>query len=256
MTAGRPKKVDPGTLYTFAHQFYWDFRRLAEGSPRIWFDQKEFERLAKEAEKEDVQLSDEQKTYLAGLVEKDIRSGRTKEAERSERLRYVEDAQLSATRDWIRRDIPARQATRELKIPGEPNVLKALLRARTPGQIQKICKDAIGSRTVQVEPGVMREIRVSNWPISVGSPLPRYLTEYAAEFIAARRDPRFPSSNRDSSLLKRLWFLSRALAGALYGVKTRTAINLVGSKRPEETFQESRAATPMRKRGRSSKKSR
>ena len=89
-----------------------------------------------------------------------------------------------------------------------------------------------------------------NWPIAAGSVLPMYLSQHAAEFIAAKHDKRFPLSDRPTSQLKQLWFLSRALAAALYGVKLRTAINLVGSKRPEEVFEESRAAKPLRKRAR------
>lgn len=71
------------------------------------------------------------------------------------------------------------------------------------------------------------------------------LGQYACEFIAARKDTRFlRSTDRPTSRLKQLWFLSRALAGALYGVGTRTAMNLVGSMRPEQMFEESREGKP------------
>jgi hypothetical protein len=46
------------------------------------------------------------------------------------------------------------------------------------------------------------------------------------------------------------------LAGALYGVSTRTAINLVGSLRPEETAERSRFGKPERKRMRRKYKAR
>lgn len=80
------------------------------------------------------------------------------------------------------------------------------------------------------------------------SVLPLYLSEHAVEFVAALNDPRYPlASVRPTTRLKQLWFLSRALAGAIFGVKTRTAINLVGSRRPEQTFEDARAAEPTRR---------
>jgi hypothetical protein len=143
----------------------------------------------------------------------------------------------------------AEESQKIIRVPGEPDIVASLLKAKTPQEIQELCKDAFGWGPRETLPGVVRDVMHANWPISVGSPLPMYLTQYAAEFIAARKDPRFPkSTRRPTSRLKQLWFLSRALAGALYGVKTRTAINLVGSKRPEQVFEESRSARPSRKR--------
>jgi hypothetical protein len=100
---------------------------------------------------------------------------------------------------------------------------------------------------VEREQGRVEILDLPAWPISMGSVLPMYLTKHAVEFIAAKKDRRFPRSGRPSSRLKQLWFLSRALAGAIFGMKTRTAINIVGSKRPEQVFEESRAAKPLRR---------
>jgi hypothetical protein len=64
------------------------------------------------------------------------------------------------------------------------------------------------------------------------------------------KDPRFPRCDvklRPTNRLKQFWFLSRALAGAAFGYRTRTSINLVGSLRPEQTFEESHAAKPVRR---------
>ncbi len=121
----------------------------------------------------------------------------------------------------------------------------------TPEQVRQLCKDAFMTRMLEVQPGVSKEVEVSAWPISAGSVLPTYLSQYAEQFVAALRDPRFPHcdvSTRPSTRLKQFWFLSRALAGALFGVTTRTAINLVGSMRPEEMFHESRDGKPARRR--------
>ena len=190
MGAGRPRQIDPGSLYAFAHQFYWDFRRLAEGGIRHRIDQQKYKQLIQE----------------------------------------VKDSNLDlATLDSYNR-AAIEESRKELRIPGEPDVVNKLLTAKTPDAIRKICEDA------------------PNWPISSLGVLPYHLARHAEEFIIAKNDRRFPCSRRPSSQLKQFWFLSRALAGAVFGVKTRTAINLVGSKRPEQSFEESRAAKPTRKR--------
>ncbi len=196
----------------------------------------------------ELRLTPEQLAYLDAKVDEEIRSGRLKESERMDWLRDREDSWLLAIREDFRRRA-GDEATRQLKVPGEPEVITQLLEAETPDQVREICKDAFAQVICKIAPDVFRELTLPNWPISAGSPLPSYLSQYVSEFIAARKDPRFPqSTKRPTSRLKQLWFLSRALAGALYGVKTRTAINLVGSRRPEQTFQESRAAKPVRRR--------
>jgi len=244
MTAGRKRKADPGALYAFAHQFYWDFKRLAEGSFRWRLDKKEYERLAADADS--LPLTNDHKLRLGKQVAEEVKAGKVKEGERAERLRLLEETDLVVTRDWARMEA-ADASRKQLRIPGEPDVLAALLRARTPEQIRRVCKDALVPRTIEVEPGRYKQLEMPNWPIPVGSMLPKYLAQYAAEFIAAKGDPRFPRSSRPTTSPKQWWFLSRALAGALYGVEVRTAINLVGSKRPEQTFKESRAAKPARR---------
>jgi hypothetical protein len=247
MGAGRPQKADPGTLYTFAHQFYWDFRRLAEGRSRYRFDKKKHQQLVDEMA--NLQLNDEQKTRYQQIVDEEIQAGRLKETERVARLRDLEDGGLFATRAWAE-NIAVEESARTVKVPGEPDVINALLdRKTTPERVRALCRDAFMSRKVEVESGVMKDVEVSAWPIAAGSTLPTYLSQYADEYIEALRDPRFPRcdvSTRPSTRLKQFWFLSRALAGALFGVTTRTAINLVGSMRPEQVFSESRDGKPAR----------
>ena len=247
MPAGRPRRVTPQNLYAFAHQFYSDLRRLAEGSYRWRFNQEKYKRLLAEIER--TQLSDEKESSVKHHVEKEIRAGRLKEEEKQRRLRDDEDGLLRATHEWHRIEA-ADEATEPVKIPGEPDVLRALLRARTPKQVRRICKDAFVTREVEVEPGRTESILVPNWPLSAGSVLPSHLSRCAEVFVAALRDRRFPRSDRPSNQLKQLWFLARALAGALFGIKARTAINLVGSRRPEQMFEESRAGKPVRRKRR------
>ena len=247
MPAGRPKRVTPQNLYAFAHQFYSDLRRLAEGSYRWRFNQEKYKRLLTEIER--TQLSDEKESSVKHHVEKEIRADRLKEEEKQSRLRDEEDGLLRATHEWQRIEA-ADEASELVKIPGEPDVLRALLRARTPKQVRWICKDAFVTREVEVEPGRTESILVLYWPLSGGSVLPSRLSRHAEEFIAALRDRRFPRSDRPSNQLKQLWFLARALAGAIFGITARTAINLVGSRRPEQTFEESRAGKPVRRKRR------
>ena len=224
-----PKPLDPGTLYAFAHQLYWDFRRLAEGSHRWRFDEQEYKRLLNESD--GVQLSEEQRASVTQCVAEEILADRLKETEKDERIRALEQSTLEMTHEW-RRVQAGREARKQLRIPGEPDVLESLIRAGDAEQVIKICEDA------------------PNWPISPGSVLPTYLSQHASVFVAATKDSRFPRSDRPTSQLKQLWFLSRALAGAIFEVKTRTAINLVGSNRPEQIFEGSRSGKPARKKRR------
>jgi len=251
--AGRPRQADPGTLYSFAHLFYWDFRRIAEGFTRQRIDRKKCESLSKEIDKLELRLTPEQQTDLETKADEAIRSGRLKESGRREWVRSGEESWLLVIREDFRQRA-GEESTRRLKVPGEPEIITQLLEAETPDQVAELSKDAFAQVNCEIAPGVFKELTLPNWPIPAGSVLPSYLSQYASEFITARKDPRFPqSTNRPSSRLKQLWFLSRALAGAMYGIKTRTAINLVGSLRPEESFKESRAAKPIRKRARISK---
>jgi hypothetical protein len=252
MGAGRPQKADPGSLYAIAHQFYWDFRRLAEGRRRWTLDTVKLQQWTEELENLDVPAE------AAAKADEEILAGRLEASRKQERLRELEE-QLSSTR-WLWPDIAREEAMNWVKIPGEREVIKELLDpATTPARLRDLCRDAVMTRTVQVEPGVKKEIEIPAWPIPVGSPFPTYLAQYAEHYVAALHDPRFPScdvSIRPSSRLKQFWFLSRALAGAVFGVSTRTAINLVGSRRPEEIFEDSRDAKPARKRIRRKYKSR
>lgn len=255
MGAGRPTKVDSGTLYAFAHQFYWDFRRISEGMPRWRINRVKQKQLEAELDqKTDAQLKEELRQHREELVENEIRAGVLEETQRGTRFREIEDAEIPVTRDWLRRCI-AEEAREELRFPGEPEVINALLDPKTtPERVRGICKEAFMRRRVEIKPGVFKDVEeFPAWPMVPGSTLPGYLSEFAEQYVDALRDPRFPScdvSARPLTRYKQFWFLSRALAGALFGVKTRTAINLVGSLRPEEMFEQSRRATPTRQRTR------
>jgi hypothetical protein len=247
--AGRPARAHAGTLYTFAHQFYWDFRRLAGGSQRAWFDGRAYKQLETAIEQADLDPTDRQNARIQEVLEEEIQSGRVKPTQRDTGLEQARESQGAVNRLSLRRRA-AEVATTTKRIPGDLAVLDALLKADTPERVREICNDAYATTTLEVEPGVIREVPTMNWPLPYGSMLPLYLSQYAAEFLTAKDDARYPKSVRPSSRLRQLWFLSRALAGAVFGVSTRTAINLVGSTRPEETFEDSRGAKPARRKRR------
>lgn len=244
MTAGKKRKADPGTLYTFAHQFYWDFRRLSEGRHRWVLDTVKLQQSMTEIKALSITAEATKK------AEEEIQAGILTPSKRQERFRELEEQLLST--QWLWPITAKEEAMKEMRIPGEPEVLKELLDpATTPDRLREVCKGAVMTRVVQVQPGVQKEVEVPAWPIPPGSPFPNYLSQYAEQYLAALRDPRFPRcdvSTRPSTRLKQFWFLSRALAGALFGVATRTAINLVGSLRPEESMEASRYAKPVRQR--------
>jgi hypothetical protein len=247
MTAGRPRIVDAESLYGMAQEFYWDLRHLAEGSSRWRRDENKYKRLVEVLENAAPVADDKDRANCKRVVDYEIQAGYLELARSQERLREIQQAEFSGRLEMFR-NMARADAREELKILGEPEVLRGLLRAKTAERIREICKDAFVPRTFEVEPGVFKTWSVSNWPIAFGSMLPTCLAEFAGEFVAAKGDLRYPRSTRPTNRLKQLWFLSRALAGAVFGVKTRTAINLVGSMRPEQVFVESRAAKPKRKR--------
>lgn len=249
MPAGRPQQAEPGTLYVFAHDFYWTFRRINEGYLRWEHDEAEYRRLVDEIDSAEIDLSADQKRALVRLVREKVADGSVHEADKITRLREMGIDNLGATRQWRHMEA-GRLARKQVQVPGKPGVLKALMEAKSPEEVRAICKDAFVLRIIEPAPGISKEVMWPNWPIPLGSMFPQYLSEHAHQFIVAKNDKRFPASGRPSSELKQLWFLSRVLAGAVFGVKARTAINLVGSARPEEVFQGSRNAKPRRKRAR------
>ncbi len=232
-------------MYAFAHQFYWDFRRVAEGARRWRFDAKKYKQLTQGLDSKLV-IDDEDRARHQRIVDEEICTGRLEPSRRKVSIRNFEDSERLVQRMSCEQEAAA-EAEKEIMVPGEEDVIGLLLdRTTTPEQIRDLCKEAVMTRTF-----MGREIEVLAWPLPPGSPLPNCLSQYAEQFVAALRDARFPRCNvsaRPSTRLKQFWFLSRALAGALYGVSTRTAINLLGSLRPEEIAERSRFGKPERKR--------
>jgi hypothetical protein len=250
MPAGRPSITDPGALYMFAEQFYWEFRHIAEGTVRLHFDRRQFSISV--AGLENKQLSETDRARLRNEAQEQILAGHLEVSQQDEWLRNREADELFMLRENERR-IARDDADRQVRVPGEPDIFNALLNAKTPERVREICTDAFVLGHREVRAGVVREVELPNWPISFGSVLPMYLSQYASEFIDARKHPKYPKSERPSTKLKQIWFLSRALAGAVLGVETRTAVNHVGSIRPEQIFDASRSAKTKRSKRRQTK---
>jgi hypothetical protein len=237
MTAGRKRLTEPGTLYSFAAQIYWDFRRLTEGSFRAKRDSKFREPQQVSLLDEEIDLSPSNKRRIWETVKQEMQEGRLSKANSKKRYQHLCSLEKNVHREF-RLTQASDEATKLLKIPGESAVMSALLSARTTTEIQNICREGFEECGKPTLP---------NWPIPFGSILYSCLRQYPAQFLAARTDSRFPRSNtRPTTRLKQLWFLSRALAGAIFGIEVRTAINIVGSKRPDELFEDSRAGKPRR----------
>ena len=242
--------ADRQLLYGRAQQFYWDLKTLAEGLERAYVDRKKLEDL--EHQIEATQLSEEQMETLERGVSEEIRMGSLPEDCKAERLtELIEECIFSIK--FARRNAASRACQKWIRIPGEPGIVAQVLGATKPEEIVEICRDVFSVRRDEIEPGVFTETPVPNWPISGNSELPKYLCQCAAEFIDAKNDPRFPRSSRPTNRLKQFWFLSRALAGAVYGITPRTAINIIGSIRPDEMF-ESQSAKRKRKAKKSPRK--
>ena len=249
---GRPRKADPGSLYAFAHQFYWEFRTLSAGRSRQVFDKKRYAKWEARLKNAKIEINKPRMNRIESFVDNKILAGHLSSDERESRIIDIADAERSIRRHQLYQAI-AQRMTKRKKVRGEPEVVRLLLDPKTtPDQIRKVCRQAVMTISWKFGPEAKEvKIEVPSWPIPAGSPLPTYLSQYAEQYVAALRDPRFPRCDvltRPSNWRKQMWFVSRALAGALFGVKTRTAINLVGSLRPEEIFEESRNAKSRRKR--------
>lgn len=217
---------------------------MADGLYRIRFDKNRYERLTDNVEA--MKLTKEQLSLTERQVLQEIRRGWLATSEKEQRLNGIREDLLFDIK-FANQNQAATQARSVIPVRAETEVIEELLRADTPEKIKEICSDAFTTRRVEVEPGVEIDIPVPNWPISSESVLPRHLAQHAKEFIDAKNDRRFPRSSRPTNRLKQLWFLARALAGAVLGIKTRTAINLVGSMRPEEMFHRTREGKSKRK---------
>lgn len=244
MPAGRPSQTDIGTLYAYATHFYWDLKNLQEGAGwRAAVNWSNREKLTREVEESSRLTPDEIAEEQKRVNEQIQRWNLPPSIGDSQLAHFI--GEIEEHRRLAGQTAAWEASEKWVKVPGAPDIIERLLKARTPDRIRKLCADAF----IPVQ-GIMRP----NWPISGESKLPSSLSQFATEFIEAKNDPRFPTSGRPTSRLKQLWFLSRALAGAVHGLRTRTAINLIGSVRPDEEAQLSKLTKRARRPKKAAKK--
>jgi hypothetical protein len=106
-----------------------------------------------------------------------------------------------------------------VNLPAEPGTVTALLKARTVKEVRTICRNSAW---------------MAKQPTSY---LTLCLPKVAEQLLHAKNDPHYPSSERVSSIDKKFWFLARALAGAIYGLSPRRAINIIGPGQPGQIFE-------------------
>jgi hypothetical protein len=224
--------VDPAALYGLAHHLYWEMKSVDEGLFRSRVDEMKYQQLVLEVEKS-ARVSAEELIEIEADIDRQIRRGFLPEAMRDESIRR-QVAELEHHRSFSGKNWARTQCETWVRVPPDHELIDELLNARHPEKIKELCKDVFTIEKHKFETGEEFEIIRPNWTISDTSRLPGCLTQFASEFIEALKDDRFPKSGRPSSRKKQLWFLSRTLAGAVYGIATRTAINLLGSVRPDE----------------------
>lgn len=205
-------------LYFLAEDFYRDFNRLLDGGKQFSIDQDLYTNI---------------KTALREqLVEINYHSAE------------LEDEEDSSSLEGELERIAFDKAASEQKVGGDPTFLYALLKATSSDEVRMISRDAQAAR------------KAVNWPLRDGSMLLQSLETYAETFIAAKNSPKYPKASgscytkrvRPTTMRKQLWFLSRALAGAVLKLAPRTAVNIIGSSRPEQILKMSRGAKPARRR--------
>jgi hypothetical protein len=104
-----------------------------------------------------------------------------------------------------------RYMRKDLDFKPETELWLQLLQAETPKQVRDVCTKS------------------DFWlnPKRGGTAFNRLLSEKAGQFLAAKKDPRWPQSDRPTNEGKRIRFLARALAGITMGISIRTAQDLL-----------------------------
>jgi hypothetical protein len=104
-----------------------------------------------------------------------------------------------------------------------PEALSLLMTASRPAQVRQFANI------------LFPEDRATNLWTEPGFPTPlECLTDHAEQFIAATNYRLFPRSARPSSMIRQLWFVSRALAAAHLRIGLTNALSMVTAERPEE----------------------
>jgi hypothetical protein len=101
------------------------------------FDQGAFKQLEKAIDETNVNPTRGQNRRIREVLSDDLQHGRVKPEEAKQWLARARESQRSVNRHFLRRRAAA-VATTTKKIPGEPDVLDALLSADTPARVREL----------------------------------------------------------------------------------------------------------------------
>jgi hypothetical protein len=222
-----PKPVRRTTLLFFAEMYYGDFKALARGLRGDAIDKELYENEIRKLNK--LKLSYGDRLRIKEAVEKEVDAGHLPSANQRETIEDVQTIGILEKHSPMR-ERAARDAKRSITQPAQPAILRALLAATEPEQVHAICRTAFKRVRREIGPGVFDYVTIADWPIEDGSQFPFYLSKHADQFLSAKLEKRFPRKSRPSNLEKQLWFLACALAGAVQGLSTCTAVKRCGSR--------------------------
>lgn len=156
----------------------------------------------------------------------DLQIANLSHEERIKRMWWAEElAKIEANLRKLDRQI--RRSRRQV-VPDGEQILSELFSVTNKKQLVEVCKR-------RLPPSFINEIDPTTLMVAkqhkVYDRLGKLLLANADKFIAAKNDPRFPSSSRESSYEKRIWFVARVLAGAIHGLSSRTALDRIPASR-------------------------
>jgi hypothetical protein len=223
-----PQPVDVEQLQVQATWLYHEFLELSGEAVPFRFDRAKYERLKKVR----ADLTGKEKTKFEEREEM-IGNGRLTPAQREAKFRRLE-RDVALARDLRACDLAYSSSRTKAERRAKPEAIQNLLEATKPEQVHEICNTLLGPVKYRVfDPRTLKSLKKR---LTVYGDFSETISYYAEQFIAAKNHARYPHGRvRNSTMKERLWFLSRAIAGAAHERDIGTAIRLLGSKRPEPT---------------------
>lgn len=209
----------------FAQMFYADLYSMRSDARQLVMNHERINRRVAAVPERKLFTHEDWKTVVKNVDER-IDRGELHQWERSKAQKHAKAGMVELARYVYRINLYSQKSMIKTQVY-RGDILAKLLGAETVRDVRRVCGklylDGSG-KDAHFEAATSQRL---GWPLRAGSPLPGYLCKYSETFIAAKTHPRYPKSHRPSTQLKQLWFLARALSGALFGVSTRTALNLM-----------------------------
>jgi hypothetical protein len=106
----------------------------------------------------------------------------------------------------------------DLDVEGEHALWVRLIKATTPEEVRMVCDESEFWLNPKRGATLFHDV----------------LSQYPERFLDAKRDPRWPKTNRPTSQGRRIRFLARSMAGISMGISIRTAQDLLAKKEKEK----------------------